>query len=49
MWHFTKHGGYSVPTGYELALKLRKNGEFGRKDEGEFSHGNDQKTFWKGI
>ncbi|CAB4269275.1 unnamed protein product [Prunus armeniaca] len=49
VWHFTAHGGYSVRTGYELALNLPKNGELGGKAEGECSHGNDQKNFWNSI
>ncbi|CAL9001924.1 unnamed protein product [Prunus brigantina] len=49
VWHFTTHGGYSVRTGYELALTLRKNSELGGKAEGECSYGNDRKKFWKSI
>ncbi|BFG21532.1 hypothetical protein CerSpe_078060 [Prunus speciosa] len=49
VWHFTAHGGYTVRTGYELALNLRKNGELGWKAEGDCSHGNDQKKFWRNI
>ncbi|CAL8112885.1 unnamed protein product [Prunus armeniaca] len=49
VWHFTTHGGYSVHTGYEFALTLRKSGELGGKVEGECSYGNDRKKFWKSI
>ncbi|CAL9013929.1 unnamed protein product [Prunus brigantina] len=49
VWHFTSHGGYTVRSGYEVALNLRRNGELGRKAEGETSQGNQQQRIWKSI
>lgn len=47
--HFTSHGGYTVRSGYEVALTLRRNEELGRKAEGESSQGNKQQRIWKSI
>ncbi|CAB4298745.1 unnamed protein product [Prunus armeniaca] len=49
LWHFTKHGNYTVKSGYELAESLHRNGELNRKGEGECSNQKVQKSFWKGI
>lgn len=49
IWHFTAHGGYSMHSGYAIALDLRKNGELGRKAKGEGSSDCGQKSFWKSI
>lgn len=49
IWHFTKHGDYTVKSGYELAESLRRNGELARQGEGEGSNPQEQKRFWKGI
>ncbi|KAH7850845.1 hypothetical protein Vadar_003654 [Vaccinium darrowii] len=35
VWHFTGHGIYSVKSGYETALTLRRNGQLGMRSTGE--------------
>ncbi|KAL6289403.1 hypothetical protein ACE6H2_006913 [Prunus campanulata] len=49
IWHFNSHGAYTVRSGYEVALTLRRNGELGRKAEGETSQGDTQRRIWKSI
>ncbi|CAB4310240.1 unnamed protein product [Prunus armeniaca] len=49
VWHYTSHGGYTVRSGYAVALTLRRNGELGRKAEGESSQGDKQRRIWKSI
>ncbi|VVA41757.1 PREDICTED: reverse mRNAase [Prunus dulcis] len=49
IWHFTKHGGYTVKSSYDLAIKLRRNGVIGRKGEGECSNQSGQSGSWKRI
>lgn len=44
-WHFTAHGGYFVRSGYAVELDLWKNGQLGRKAEGEGSVDCGQKSF----
>lgn len=49
MWHFHKQGVYTVRSGYDLALYLKRNGELGVKGDGEGSRASDQTAVWKGI
>lgn len=38
VWHFTGNGIYSVKSGYETALTLRRNGQLGIRSTGEGSN-----------
>ncbi|CAB4284327.1 unnamed protein product [Prunus armeniaca] len=49
IWHFIKHGRYTVKSGYDLAIKLRRNGVISRKGEGECSNQSGQRCPWKRI
>ncbi|XP_020421443.1 uncharacterized protein LOC109949733 [Prunus persica] len=49
IWHFTKYGGYTVKSGYDLAIKLRRNGVIGKKGKGECSNQSGQSGPWKHI
>ncbi|CAL9012588.1 unnamed protein product, partial [Prunus brigantina] len=49
MWHFHKQGVYTVRSGYDLALYLKRNGELGVKGTGEGSRQSGQAAVWKGI
>ncbi|CAL8993020.1 unnamed protein product, partial [Prunus brigantina] len=49
MWHFHKQGVYTVRSGYDLALYLKRNGELGVKGTGEGSRQSAQAAVWKGI
>ncbi|CAB4283736.1 unnamed protein product [Prunus armeniaca] len=49
MWHFHKQGVYTVRSGYDLALYLKRNGELGVKGDGEGSRQSNQAAIWKGI
>ncbi|KAH7863159.1 hypothetical protein Vadar_014084 [Vaccinium darrowii] len=49
VWHFTSSGVYSVKSGYELALMMKRNGLLGVGGSGEASNRVDMKEFWKRL
>ncbi|CAL8994689.1 unnamed protein product [Prunus brigantina] len=49
IWHFTKHGGFTVKSAYEVAQFLQRNGELGRQGQGESSVRNTHRPIWTSI
>lgn len=49
IWHYTKHGRYSVKSGYELAQSMERNGELGRRGDGESSTEGVRDKVWNDI
>ncbi|XP_050156248.1 uncharacterized protein LOC126630165 [Malus sylvestris] len=39
IWHYFRHGQYTVRTGYGVAIELHENGELGRKGTGMSGNG----------
>lgn len=48
-WHYTGNGMYTVKSGYEIALELRRNGQLGSRLEGEGSTRERRKEVWKSV
>ena len=48
IWHYTKHGGYTVRTGYKVTMELQANGGFWR-GTGMASGKVEEDWLWKGI
>ncbi|KAH7834427.1 hypothetical protein Vadar_015903 [Vaccinium darrowii] len=49
VWHFTGNGVYTVKSGYEAALNLRRSGQLGRTNVGEGSSRSGRKELWKSV
>lgn len=43
IWHHTSNGLYSIKSGYELALNLKRNGMLGKRGTGESSRREEDK------
>ncbi|KAH7861702.1 hypothetical protein Vadar_029571 [Vaccinium darrowii] len=48
-WHFTRNGIYTVKSGYETALALRRNGQMGNGIVGEGSNRESRRDMWKSV
>ncbi|KAH7863545.1 hypothetical protein Vadar_018897 [Vaccinium darrowii] len=49
IWHYTPNGVYSVRSGYEVAMMLKRNGLLGSNGVGEPSNREELKEFWKQL
>ena len=49
IWHFSKDGKYSVKTGYEVAIMLKRNSLLNGRGSGEGSSRENMKSFRKDL